>query len=441
MTDAGNPKFSLIFGYLLLCLVPGPAEAQQVSWEQDYGSGITARAQGRFADEKELLERALSKGNLDLRDMRRADIDDLLASVCQLLGEPEKAERLFLEADRIVEGPHSANPELEFLVLADLGAYRARQGRLQDAEHLLNRAMEKGKGSQASEANIASVKASLAQVYMIEGRLSDAQPLLEQAVKVHQAALPATAVDRLFSESGLGTLYAWEGRFAMSHALLDAVSQAASQLGELHPIYAESLVSLADVYRMEGDVSRREPLLRKALYIYEKSLGPDSPRVADTLLDISLDSLSEGKPAMAEAVLGRALAILRRAFGPDHTMVAVGEYRLAEAYIQLKKTAEAKLLLDHALRVEQATYPDGHTAIADCFFALARLEAMQHHDGEAEQYCRTAIAMYEKSAPTSTGLRAALRQYAKLVRTHDSAEAKVLVTRAKELDQMAKTLK
>jgi tetratricopeptide (TPR) repeat protein len=300
--------------------------------------------------------------------------------------------------------------------------------------------MEKGRGSQASEANLASIKASLAQVYMMEGRPADAQPLLEQAVKVHQAALPATAVDRIFSESGLGTLYAWEGHYAMSHALLDAVSQAASQLGELHPIFAESLVSLADLYRMEGEQSRREPLLRKALYIYEKSLGPDSPRVADTLLDMSLDSLNEGKPAMAEAVLGRALAILRRAFGPDHTMVAVGEYRLAEAYIQLKKTAEARLLLDHALRVEQATYPDGHAAIADCFFALARLEAMQHHDKEAEQYCRTAIGLYEKNAPTSTGLRAALRQYAKLLRTHDSAEAKVLVTRAKQLDQMAKTL-
>jgi tetratricopeptide (TPR) repeat protein len=443
MPDALKRGLHLIIGCLVLCLVPLLLEADEASWMQDYKNGMAARTQGRFAEAKELLERALGEAELTTHDMRRANVNDMLASICQSLGQTEEAERLFRDAKTILEGPHDADPALEFLVLDDLGSYRATQGRLQEAEVFLKKSLEKGiTVFGENDAAVASVKANLAQTYILEGRLADAQPLLERAVAIHQASLPATNMDRLTSEAALGTLYSYQGRYAPAETLLQAFNQAAARLGELHPEYAESLVMLADFYRLEGNRSRGEPLLRKALFIYEKSFGPDSPRVGGTLLDMSLDTLAEGKPALAQVEIGRALTILRRTIGPDHTTVAIGEYRLAMAYVQLKKYPAATPLLEHALRVQEATYPDGSVSIADCLFALARLAVIEHHEDEADQYYQKAIAMYEKSLNLPCPpLQEALRQYAKLLRTKHSAEANVLIARAKQLDQMTKSLK
>jgi tetratricopeptide (TPR) repeat protein len=443
MPDALKRGLHLIIGCFVLCLVPLLLEAEQASWMQDYKSGMAARTQGRFAEAKELLERALGAAELGTHDMRRANVNDMLASVCESLGQTEEAERLFRDAETILEGPHDADPALEFLVLDDLGSYRATQGRLTEAEVFLKKSLEKGVAFFGEDdAAVAAVRANLAQTYILEGRLADAEPLLERAVAIHQASLPATNMDRLTSEAALGTLYSYQGRYALAEKLLQEFNQAAARLGELHPEYAESLVMLADLYRLEGNRSRGEPLLRKALFIYEKSFGPDSPRVGGTLLDMSLDTLAEGKPALAQVEIGRALTILRSTIGPDHTTVAIGEFRLASAYFRLKKYAEATPLLEHALTVQEATYPGGSATIADCLFALARLAAIEHHEEEADHNYQKAIAMYEKSMTfPCPALREALREYAKLLRTKHSPEANVLIARAKQLDQMAKSWK
>jgi len=276
---------------------------------------------------------------------------------------------------------------------------------------------------------------------MQQDRLPEAEPLLVRAVAIHERDLPATDLDRIASESALGKLYALEGRYLKAKSLLQPASEVAMLLGELHPTFAESLVNLADLYRAQGDSNRSGPLLRRALAIYEKSVGTDSPQVAYTLLDMSIDAIADCKPVIARDQIGRALKILRVTNGPDHPTVAVGEYRLAQVEIQQGKYPDAKLLLKHALLVEEATYPSGNAEVAACLFELGEVEMLQHHAPEAERYYQKAVSIYERSAgPRSAGLAVALHHYAKLLRSRRSAEAKELEARAKELDRFATSL-
>jgi tetratricopeptide (TPR) repeat protein len=104
------------------------------------------------------------------------------------------------------------------------------------------------------------------------------------------------------------------------------------------------------------------------------------------------------------------------------------------AYIAEGRYSDAELLLQHALPIEERTWPEGHFSVADCLYELARVERLQRHYANAELLYQKAIAIYEKCGPLGTsGLAVALRQYAQLLKTGRSNEAKALERRAQQL--------
>jgi tetratricopeptide (TPR) repeat protein len=58
--------------------------------------------------------------------------------------------------------------------------------------------------------------------------------------------------------------------------------------GPDHRYVAVTLNNLADLYRRRGEYDKAEPLLRRALAIWEKGLGPDHPDVAICLENYAL---------------------------------------------------------------------------------------------------------------------------------------------------------
>ena len=54
-------------------------------------------------------------------------------------------------------------------------------------------------------------------------------------------------------------------------------------LGPDHPDVATSLYDLAELYQVQGQYAKAEPLYQRALAIREKALGPDHPDVASSL--------------------------------------------------------------------------------------------------------------------------------------------------------------
>jgi len=415
--------------------------AKADTWEDFFQKGLFAREQGHYKEAQHYFEAVLSEARFDARDIRRAELNTLIAGVSDVLGESAKAERLYLEAKTILDSHENVEPTLQCLILSDLGSFHSKQGRLEEAEAYLKQALAVasrvfGEG----DARTASNKANLGRLYTIEGRLADAEGLLVDAVRVHESVLPAGHPDRIASENGLAALYATEGRSASAELIIQKVSKAAPQLGDQHPLYAASLMEIAGVYRLQGRPGHGEPLLRKALAIYETSIGPDCPPVAYTLLFISIDALSAKEPSIAENHLLRALNILRKTNGPDHPMTAVAEYRLAQAYSLQMKYAQAERLLKHALAIQERIYPNGQMAIADTLYGLAEVEAVQRRYTDAEWNYQRAISIYENVNRASPSLAIALQHYAKVLRIKRTTEAKALERRATELEQAAKSL-
>lgn len=366
------------------------------------------------------------------QDLRRADLDDELAGKRQLEGNEAAAEELYRDALSILEKHPDDGADVRARVLGGLGLFRARQGRLDEAKDLLEKATSVASAALgARDSRTAALKSALGQIYLTQGKAAEAESLLKDAVEIQRAG-PASAADRVVSEAALGAALTHEGRYSAAEPMLQQAVEEARELGDSHPAYAGALTALADLYRAEGKQARLEPLLRKAQAIYAAAFGTDSPRVAEVMLDRSIETMNEKKFALAETELGEALGILRKQ-GANHPTVAVAESRLAKVYAQQGRYGEARTMLGHALPILESTWPDGYL-FADSLYDLAQVERLDKDYAAAELDYRKAIAAYEKAGTAgSQGLETALRQYASLLRTNRGDEAKALERRAQDL--------
>jgi tetratricopeptide (TPR) repeat protein len=424
-----------VFSVLIICATQAASGSEP--WEELRRNGTAAREQGRYPEAKRDLEGALATFPFDPQDLRRADLDDELASVYEYLGESASAERAYRDAVVILDRRADATAGFRSTILGNFGLFRANQGRFNEARELLEAALAGSRKALGErDFRTAYLKSGLAQLYLKEGRLASAEPLLLDAIEVQRTALPPSHLDRIVSESGLGYLYMIERRYDKAEAILQQVSEDARRLGESHPTLAFTLVNLANLYRAEGKSARSEPLFRRAMAIYEASLGPDSLKVAEARLNIGIDSIASRKFAIAEGEIERALGIFRRIDGPDNLAAALAEYRLAVAYAGEGKYDEAESVLQHALAILEKTWPDGHFVVADCLHEMAEVERLRRRYANAELLYQRAIAVYEKCGLAgSSGLAVALQQYARLLRTGRTDEAKALEKRAQELQK------
>jgi tetratricopeptide (TPR) repeat protein len=431
---------SFAISFALLIFGSGLAWAANSPWEESRRNGATAREQGQYAEARRWFETALTQAEFDDADLRRADLDDELAAVCEVIGDEAAADRLYSDALTILAKHPNDGADVRSIVLGGLGMFRARQGRLRDASDALEKAFAITNAIHGGrDPRLASLQSSLAQIDVMEGKLADAESLLQSAVKIQKTAPDSVPSERIASEVALGTLYMTEGRYSEAESILSQANEEASRLAKSYP-WGGTMAALADLYRLEGKSSRSEPLLKRAQAIYAAAFGPESPRVADILLDRSIDSLAAKKSLIAESEIDRALEILRKANGREHPTVALAEFRLAQAYTQQSRYAEAEPLLRHALSIEERMYPEGHLLIADCLLQLAELERLRHRYPDSEQQYRNALTAYEKAGnPGSAGLAVALRQYAKLLRTSRTEEAKALEKRAEGLRRSVET--
>jgi tetratricopeptide (TPR) repeat protein len=142
------------------------------------------------------------------------------------------------------------------------------------------------------------------------GQFSDAQPILERALRIDEAA----------------------------H-------------GPHHLTLSTRLNNLAVVLRDLGRPAEARPLLERALRIDEATQGADDRAVATRLNNLAVILRDLGKPAEARPLLERALHIDEATYGPDHPAVATRLNNLAVVLRQLGETAEAQPLLERALRI------------------------------------------------------------------------------------------
>ena len=109
------------------------------------------------------------------------------------------------------------------------------------------------------------------------------------------------------AHNNLGSLLARKGRYAEAESLIKrALAIKEKALGPDHPYLARRLNNLAELYRAQGQYAKAEPLFRRSLALWEKSLGSNHPIDATGLENLAEIYIAHGKPNEAKRLLERA---------------------------------------------------------------------------------------------------------------------------------------
>ena len=186
------------------------------------------------------------------------------------------------------------------------------------------------------------------------------------------------------SLNNLAVLYRNQGKYAEAEPLLKwALDIQEKALGPDHPNVARSLNNLADIYSNQGKYAEAEPLYKRSLAIREKTFGPDHPNVADSLRSLALLYWNQGRYAEAEPLYKRSLAIREKIFGPELTQVAVSLNDLAAIYCDEGRYEEAEPLFQRALAIREKTTGPRSREAASAVRVLAACEFKERKFSDA----------------------------------------------------------
>jgi non-specific serine/threonine protein kinase/serine/threonine-protein kinase len=252
------------------------------------------------------------------------------------------------------------------------------------------------RGRFASEPQVdAAVRSSIGWAYFNLGRYDEAEPLLQEALRIRdESASPGT----------------------------DDIAESTLRLGALMQL------------RSEGDSA--ESLYLRALELRRGNLDPGDPRIADTRIRYAGLLMDEGRFDEAEAQLLQAIGILERGDG-DPLDISAATNRLGQLYWTMGDFEAAEPLLRRTLSERQEHLEPEHPLVAESLNNLAVfLEDVGRLD-EAESYYREALASVEATfGPSSDHVSSVLGNLGLILsRKEEREEAEAVLRRALAIDQ------
>ena len=244
----------------------------------------------------------------------------------------------------------------------------------------------------------ARLQETLGKVYLSLGALSDAEPILSQALETRRG-LPAPAPGDIASSlHHLGHALALRAKLDEAEKLLsEALDIRRKEYGQSHPAVAESLHWLGYVKGQQGDAVAAEPMLRQAIEMRRATLGQVHLDVAQSLQELGMNQFDQGGFEKAEALLRESLAMRRQLLGTEpHPAVATSLNNLALVVFTRGENAQAGQLFREALEMKQALLPKANNEIA---ISMNNLAVVLRRSGElkaAEDMFRQALEIQEQ---------------------------------------------
>ena len=225
----------------------------------------------------------------------------------------------------------------------------------------------------------------------------EAEPLLKQSLDIIEEGLGPMHPDTANSLNSLAFLYRSQGKYEQAIPLHQrALAIWEEALGPTHPDTATCLNNLAIVYHAQGKYKQAETLLKRTLAIREETLEPANHATAIALNDLAMLYQSQGKYEQAEPLAKRALAIWEEVLGPMHPNTATGLNTLAMVYQSQGKYEQAESLHQRALSIWEEVLGPMHPNITASLNNLAILYQSQGKYEQAEPLLKRAVAILEE---------------------------------------------
>jgi serine/threonine-protein kinase len=357
---------------------------EQASPDNQSGGEVTAR---------EIVDLGVQRVGLELRSQPvvQASLQDTLGSIYRRMGHYEEAERLLQQALETRQGAAS-EPLALARTRAHLGELYADLGRWPEAENLLAAAGGVYESLAPRSAEHAQILNDRATVAFEAGRFEDARELYVAALAIQDAAGAAGSLEQASTLNNLAILVWQLGDYPEAQRLLERSFEIKSeQLAPDHPELAVLANNLGILLREQGRYGEAEERHRNALAVAERALGPDHPEVASVLLSLGRLLVVTGRLAEAEPRLERARRILETGLGADHPELARCLLLLGDLRRRQLRFGEARSALDRAGAVLEPAVGADHPLTIEWLHVRANLARDQRRHAEARNLYAQAI--------------------------------------------------
>jgi CHAT domain-containing protein/tetratricopeptide (TPR) repeat protein len=319
----------------------------------------------------------------------------LLAEVQKMVAEPtEQAEQMLALTEKEL-GPEHPNA---YMFMNTLGLLYDTQGRYDDAEQILKRALERREAASGPDhPDTLKQFANLAAHYDRRGHLDKAEPLYRQVLAGREKVLGPEHPDTLEGIYQLGFLYQKQDRDAEAETFYKrALAGQEKVLGREHANTLKSVDGLLMLYTAQARYGEAEPLHKWALAGREKGLGPEHPDTLRKVRDLAKVLDRQGRYSEAEPLYKQALAGLQKVLGPEHGDALLCIKSLASVYFAQGRYREAEPLYKQVLASSERQHgPEYFVTLLDVA-SLAFLYMHQNRYDEAERLYKRVLASQEK---------------------------------------------
>jgi tetratricopeptide (TPR) repeat protein len=246
----------------------------------------------------------------------------------------------------------------------------------------------------------ANVESRLGTVLADQGKHEEAEPLLRRALEVRVQRLGERHPDVQLSRTEIGRLMQVLGRFADADTMFTAALQARrAELGPESPAVASSLNDLGYLARLQSRWVEAEQRYREALPIW---MASDIFDQADNArAEIGWALLKQEKFDDAEAMLNDVLAQRRARYGDRSFQVGDAYEKLAPIAVARKDFAKAESLTLTGLEIRRTVFGARALQVAGPLQNVAFLREAQNDTAGAVPALRESLAMFAALRPTS----------------------------------------
>jgi CHAT domain-containing protein len=308
---------------------------------------------GRLQEAEQLGEKMLVYARQNAASLG-ADVPALLlgdmAAVYAEQGRFQDAEQVSLLVIETLEKRHGPNYTVLQNPLTNLGISYNRQQRFDDAVRVLRRALALGQAQFGADSPQAALwMENLATSLDLSGYRVEADQLYKRALAINVKAHGANHPTVMRNLTNLGQMYKRERRLAEAASCFQQVID--RQSNQARPVdIAAALQDLAETCALTDRLDEAAAYYRRASELRTQIYGADHPLA---LLGTGLDDVYflQGRYDEAEKIRLAELGVSEKYYGPASADVADKLFRLAVVYWLQQRYAEGEALLDRAVDI------------------------------------------------------------------------------------------
>ncbi len=352
-------------------------------------------------------------------------------------GSTVTAREILDDGARKITADLSGQPHIQALLRDTIGAVFGKLGLFDQAEPLLEQALEGRRELLGPEhAETADSQFHLANLLWQQGRFDDAVPLYQSSIDTRRRALGPEHPDLADSLNGLAIVYWNQGRYDDAEPLYKrALEIREKTLGSAHPKVAASLDNLAILYKDQQRLDAAEPLYKRSLELREQALGADHPEIATSLNNLGVLYLDQRRFAEARPLHERAIEIWERTLGPAHPAVGVALVNFGDIDRELDKLEHSRQLYERAIEIFEDALGPEHPYVGYALAGQGNILLKEERHAEAQGLLRRALAIHEQSlGPEHVDVGRRLKELARAAKgMGDDQDAGELHARAREV--------